>query len=75
MTLLDVNVVLADLPSRIAAYTVANPDFSYTIVVNARLNFERQQKACRHEMFHIENGDYDRKHSADLIECYAHALT
>ena len=72
---LDVNVVLADLPGTISAYTVANPDFSYTIVLNSRLNYERQQKAYQHEINHIKNGDYDRKCSADLLECYAHALT
>lgn len=72
---LDVNVVLSDLPPRISAYTVANPDFSYTIVVNARLNHERQMQAYVHEMDHIKNGDYDRRCSVDLIECYAHALT
>lgn len=72
---LDVNVVLADLPGTISAYTVANPDFSYTIVVNARLNYERQMLAYVHEIDHIKNGDYDRKGSVDLIECYAHAST
>ena len=51
---LDVNVVLADLPGTISAYTVANPDFSYTVVLNSRLNYERQQKAYRHEINHIE---------------------
>lgn len=71
---LDVNVILADLPSRISAYTVANPDLSYTIVLNSRLNHERQLLAYHHEMMHIENGDYDKKCSADLIECYAHSL-
>ena len=72
---LDVNVVLADLPGTISAYTVANPDLSYTIVLNSRLNHERQLQAYGHEINHIKNGDYDRKVSADLIECYAHALT
>lgn len=72
---LDVNVVLADMPGTISAYTVANPDFSYTIVLNSRLNHERQRRAYNHEMFHIENGDYDKRCSSDLLECYAHALT
>lgn len=72
---LDVNVVLADMPGTIAAYSVANPDLSYTIVVNSRLNHERQMMAYTHEMNHIKNGDYDRKGSVDLIECYAHAST
>lgn len=69
----DVNTILADMPGSISAYTISNADLSYTIVLNSRLNFERQLKAYHHEMRHIENGDYDKKCSADLIECYAHA--
>lgn len=69
----DVNTVLADMPCSIAAYTVANADMSYTVVLNSRLNYERQLLAYHHEMKHIENGDYDKRCSADLIEFYAHA--
>lgn len=69
---LDVNVVLADMPGTISAYTVPNPDFSYTIVLNSRLTRERQMQAYAHEMIHINNGDYDKKCPVDLIECYAH---
>lgn len=72
---LDVNVMLADMPSTIPGYSVANPDLSYTIVLNSRLNYERQLMAYHHEMNHIKNGDYDKKCSADLVECYAHAIT
>ena len=69
----DVNTILANLPNTIGAYTVANTDLSYTIVLNARLSYERQLLACHHEMKHIENGDYNKRCSADLIERYAHA--
>lgn len=70
---LDVNTILVDLPGTIAGYTIANADTSYTIFLNARLNYERQLKAYYHEMKHIENGDYDKKCSVDVIEGYAHA--
>lgn len=69
----DVNTVLADLPCSIAAYTIANADMSYTVVLNSRLNYERQLLAYHHELKHIENGDYDKRCSVDLIEFYAHA--
>ena len=69
----DVNTIMADMPCSIAAYTIANADTSYTIVLNSRLNYERQLQAYHHEMMHMENGDYDRRCSVDLIECYAHA--
>lgn len=68
----DVNVILVDMPSRISAYTVCNIDFSYTVVLNSRLSYEKQLNAYHHEMNHIENGDYDKQSSADLIECYTH---
>jgi len=70
---LDVNVLLANMPGTIPGYSIANPDLSFTIVLNSRLTYERQLQAYHHEMQHIENGDYDKKCSADLIECYAHA--
>lgn len=68
----NINTILVDMPSRIRAYTVANKDLSYTIVVNARLNHETQMKAYQHELDHIQHGDYEKKCSADLIEFYAH---
>ena len=74
MMIQDVNTILADMPGSIAAYTISNADMTYTIALNSRLNYERQLQAYHHEMCHIENGDYDRRCSADLIECYAHAL-
>ena len=69
----DVNTIMADMPCSIAAYTIANADTSYTVVLNSRLNYERQLLAYHHELSHIENGDYDKRCSADLIEFYAHA--
>lgn len=69
----DVNTILADMPCSISAYTVVNADMSYTVVLNSRLNYERQLLAYHHELKHIENGDYDKRCSADLIEFYAHA--
>lgn len=68
----DVNVILVDMPPRISAYTIRNIDFSYTIVLNARLSYEKQLDSYHHELNHIENGDCDRKGSADVIEFYAH---
>lgn len=72
---LDVNVLFADMPGTIPAYSISNPDLSFTIVINSRLNRERQLEAYYHEMKHIEGGDYERKTHVDIIECYAHALT
>ena len=68
----DVNTILVDMPCSIRAYTVANADLTYTVVINAKLNHELQIESYQHELEHITNGDYDRKYSADLIEFYAH---
>lgn len=69
----NINTVLVNMPGTISAYTISNADMSYTIVLNARLNCERQLKAYQHEMNHIKNGDYDKVCSVDLIEQDAHA--
>jgi len=68
----DVNVVLLDLPGTIDGYTLANADTSYTIVINSRLNRERQLMAYQHEICHIQGGDYDKRCSVDLIEGFVH---
>lgn len=69
----NINTVLVDMPGTISAYTISNEDMSYTIVLNARLNNERQLEAYHHEMNHIRNGDYDKTCSVDSIEQEAHA--
>ena len=64
------NVIYADMPPTIKAYTVNNNDDSFTIVLNSRLNREQH-----HELTHIENGDYDRQcKDVDMIEIYAHNI-
>ena len=67
-----VNVILYDLPHSISAYTVANGDLSYTIIINARLSHDMQLKAYKHELDHIERGDFNKKCSANIIEFFAH---
>ena len=69
---LDANTVLINMPHSIKAYTVANNDMTYTIVINARLNHESMLAAYKHEIDHILNNDFDKKCSANLIEFYAH---
>lgn len=68
----DVNVCLADLPLSIKAYTMADPDGNYTIMLNARHSHYQHLISYHHEIQHIENGDYDKICDADLIEFYAH---
>lgn len=66
------NVIYADMPATIKAYTVKCPEGSYTIVLNSRLTREQHLISYYHEMKHIENGDYDRTDSVGVIEINAH---
>ena len=49
LTTPDVNVVLMDFPSK-NEMVVPNEDGSYTILINAGLNYESQQRAFEHAM-------------------------
>ena len=69
--LLDANVIYADLPASIKAYTVSCPDDTYTIVLNSRHSYEQLLISYSHELKHIENGDFE-KDNADMIELSAH---
>ena len=65
------HVIITDLPCRISGFTKKTGDY-YTIVLNARLNEERRRAAYRHEVEHIEEGDFDRSCDADEIEYVRH---
>ena len=50
------NIVLTyqDMPGRIRALVHMNDDGSYTIIINARCNWETQKAAVLHELMHIK---------------------
>lgn len=68
------NIILSyhDLPSAISAFTHANDDGSYTILINANLCHERQMAAVLHELTHIQGNDFTREEQADLLEKMIH---
>lgn len=68
----EINVKQADLPCTIRSFVVLR-DGTYTVILNARLSAENRLKAYQHELWHINNGDYDRKCPVDIIEINAHA--
>lgn len=68
----NINVLLKNMPTTIRAYTVANTDGSYTVIINAKLSTEQQRLSYYHECSHIINGDYDKKLDVGLLEIYAH---
>jgi len=67
----NVRTVFANLPTTVGAYTVCKDGF-YTIVLNQNFNFEKNALSYIHELNHIQNGDFEKKCSADLIEFYTH---
>lgn len=44
----------------------------YTILINARLSYEGQQRAYKHALRHIQRGDFER-FNVQMIEAEAHA--
>lgn len=73
ISLKEVFTRYANMPSSIRAYTVLNSDDSYTIILNSRLSREQHLLSYYHEMRHIEDGDYEKHCSVDLIELMAHS--
>lgn len=67
----SVNTYVTQLPPRIKAFTVRKND-CYTIFINDNLSWETKQKAYKHEIEHIKNGDFDKSCSVNEIECEAH---
>lgn len=66
-------VKIVPLPARVKAFTRANSDGSYTIVLNDQLCFDAQRAAFMEEMRHIVGGDFDCPESAGAIESMRHA--
>lgn len=71
----DVNIILMDFPKgKGHEMVVPNEDGSYTIFINAALNYESQQAALKHAMSLIENDDF-YKEDVQEIEYLAHTTT
>jgi len=68
------NEIFVNMPTTMAAFVRENEDGSYTIVYNARMDYETLQNAGRHEIEHISRGDLESDAPADRIEERAHRL-
>ena len=70
----DVFVEIIDLgPTSIPETIVKNDDGSYTICINARYSFEKQQESVRHAIRHLQHNDFE-KESTQSVEFEAHQL-
>lgn len=65
----EIYVYRADLPARIKGFTRANPDGSYTVIVNDNYDRKVQCAAYRHELSHIVNRDLESECSVSDLEC------
>lgn len=71
----DVYTQQVQLPMKIRALTIDNPDGTYTVLVNADLADDVKLEAHQHEMEHIDDDHFELGQlgfSADLIERIAH---
>lgn len=69
----DIYVYVIDFPSCCKANeAVMKCADGYTILINAVLSREEQQKAYKHALRHIKKGDFDR-FDVQQIEAEAHA--
>ncbi len=70
---MNINVRLVDLDTCFHECVVPNADGSYTILINARCSYEKQNELYLHALSHIYNGDFE-KANADQIEYKAHGI-
>lgn len=49
---------IVELPARVNAVTVVDENGDYSVYVNARLSYEEQLRAYRHECRHIERDHF-----------------
>ena len=67
----QIRIYCLPIPGRIHSYVVRKDDF-YTIIIDESLSPEARMKAYRHELEHIESGDFDSDESTGIIEIRAH---
>lgn len=67
----DIFVRYLDMDVCVSEQVIQNPDGSYSIFINSRLSWERQQEAYEHALKHIQINDFE-KEDIQKIEYDAH---
>lgn len=67
----QIRIYCLPIPGRIRSYVVRKDDF-YTIIIDESLSPSARMRAYRHELDHIENGDFESDLSTGMIEIRAH---
>lgn len=65
-------VTYQQLPPKVPALVHANPDDSYTIIVNKDLSDSDRRKALWHEVRHINGGDLYEDSDVNALEAACH---
>lgn len=66
---MNIIVMYQDLPYRIKAFSTANADGTYTVVLNSRHTYLVLRQSFAHEVQHIYGGDLENiEDHCDLLE-------
>mgnify|MGYP000845306567 CR=1 FL=1 len=65
---MDYYIRYIDLPYRVKGVTVMDEEGFFNVYINARLSYDCQQKAIKHELTHIARGDFFRIEVLEKIE-------
>lgn len=61
-----IGVFFMDMDTAVEEEVHSNEDASFTIIINSRLNWERQMKAYHHALAHIINDDFSKEYADDI---------
>ena len=67
----DINLILLEDASGVPGSVWNNSDGSFTIFIDSKLCFEKQQEVFKHELLHILENDFEKK-NVNAIEYRAH---
>lgn len=67
----EIKVIYIDMPIGMKAYTIKKDGF-YTIVLNSKHSSEQNRISYYHELFHINNNDFESQWGCGLVEVIAH---
>lgn len=67
----DINVILLEDANGVPGSVWHNDDGSFSVFIDSKLSFERQQEVFKHELRHIFGNDFE-KYDVQMIEYNAH---
>lgn len=65
---------MINLPHGVRGYTILNDDGSYSIMINARMSAEMQLETYKHEIKHIDSGDFNLCGEVSSLEYEKHIV-